>query len=103
MARASIFTLCAAFLVVGCAPEPGTRVPGPPPSPPQAGLCVAERASDAIGRRATPDLAEQVRAVSGARAVRIMEPGRAYTMEFDPERVSLVVDRRNVVTDVRCG
>jgi hypothetical protein len=32
-----------------------------------------------------------------------MEPDKAYTMEFDAQRVNLVLDRAGNVQAVRCG
>ncbi|MCQ8186612.1 I78 family peptidase inhibitor [Parvularcula maris] len=34
---------------------------------------------------------------------RIIEPGQAYTMEYDPERMNIQVDEEGTITRVYCG
>lgn len=60
-----------------------------------ASFALGERYSDRLGRRA--------RRAAGARVVRKIEPGRAYTMEFRSERLNVEVDERGRVRSVRCG
>ena len=48
-------------------------------------------------------LADEVRRRSGASDLRVMRPGMAGTMEFNPQRVNLDLDAGNRVTRVRCG
>ncbi len=44
---------------------------------------------------------EAVKAVG--RPYRILGPNAAATMDFNPERINVIVDDKNVVTVVRCG
>ena len=60
-----------------------------------AHFVLGETYSDALARRA--------RRRAGAREVRKTEPGRAYTMDFRPDRLNLDVDRRGRIQAVRCG
>jgi hypothetical protein len=39
----------------------------------------------------------------GAREVRKIEPGGAYTMDLDANRLNVEVDRAGTVTGLRCG
>jgi len=44
-----------------------------------------------------------VRERSQAKIARALKPGQAVTMEFNAQRVSLVLDSRGIVSAVRCG
>lgn len=111
------------FLATGQAvrPEPPRAVPIPVPipipgfTPPglererdwgrgrdRAGRCRADRAEFIIGRRATDSRLEQALDASRARTLRVEEPGRFYTQEFRPDRLTVSVDRRRIVVDVEC-
>jgi hypothetical protein len=48
-------------------------------------------------------LADRARRAAGAREVRKIEPGGAYTTDLDPERLNVEVDRTGIVTGLRCG
>lgn len=65
--------------------------------------CAASEVRSVIGRPYSPELAEQARRAAGAREIRKIEPGGAYTMELNPERLNVEVDRAGIVTGVRCG
>ena len=67
------------------------------------GACIPERAQFAVGQIYTQELAERARRAAQARAVRKIEPGAIYTMEFSPNRLNLETDRRHRVRAVRCG
>ena len=73
------------------------------PYPPQPMECDAERARWAIGREATAQVVEEVRAATGSRTVRVIHPGQAVTMDFSPHRVNIHVNERNAITSVTCG
>lgn len=91
--------LLASVLVAACAQPP---MPGAPAHP-RAGVCQAEAARFAVGQAISPQLAEQARAKSGARSVRVIRPGQMVTMEFDESRLNLDVDAAGKVAAVRCG
>jgi len=40
---------------------------------------------------------------AGARTARVIRPGDIVTMEFSAERLTIEVDGRNRIVDVRCG
>jgi hypothetical protein len=40
---------------------------------------------------------------AAGRPYRILKPDSAATMDFNPERINVLVDDHNVVTAVRCG
>lgn len=90
----------AAALAAGCQ----AQTPPAPTAPPQAGReCNAQPAQFAVGQAYGEALADEVRRRSGASDLRVLRPGMAATMEFNPQRVNLDLDAGNRVTRVRCG
>ena len=92
---------CVSLLAVGCTTTP--VVPGPFPPSPAPSACNAAAASWAIGERARPGVLERATLDSGARTARVIEPGEVVTMEFSPDRLTIDVDGRNRIVNVRCG
>lgn len=70
---------------------------------PSASTCQAAAARFSVGQPYTPDLAERARQAAQARAVRKIEPGGAYTMDFSPDRLNVEVDRAGIVRELNCG
>ena len=102
----------AALLLAACAQQ--ARVAAPPPAastappPPKArpapvAACNAAPAQYAVGRTQTATLVEEVRQKSGSTMARVLRPNQVVTMEFNGQRVNVVVDAGNKVTAVRCG
>lgn len=90
----------AATLATACASDP-IRTGGP--YPPREMQCDAERARWAIGREASGDVVEEVRAATQGSAVRVIRPGQAVTMDFNHARVNIHVNERNAITSITCG
>lgn len=96
---------CLAFsgtlALAACSTAPTMNTGGP--YPPLVMQCDAERARWAIGREATPEIVEEIRAATGSRDVRVIHPGQAVTMDFSTVRVNIHVNERNAITGVTCG
>jgi hypothetical protein len=56
-----------------------------------------------VGRRATPELAAELRRASGAKAVRWVRPGSMITMDYRDDRLTVRVNARNRVIAANCG
>ena len=80
-------------------PPPVAHAPYPIDGP----QCEAERAHWAIGRAATAEVVEEVRAATQSHAVRVIHPGQAVTMDYSPVRVNIHVNERNAITSITCG
>lgn len=89
----------AAAVLAGCVQPPQAA---PVASAPLGG-CQADAARFAIGYTSTDALADEVRRRSGASTVRVLRPGDVTTMEFNAERVNVVVGEDSRVSAVRCG
>jgi uncharacterized lipoprotein YajG len=94
--------LAAALLAAGCAQQQPSR-PDLNPPPSAGGACDAAPAQFAVGQAQTAPLVEEVRQRSGSYIARVLRPGQVVTMEFNAQRVNVVVDADNRVTAVRCG
>ena len=98
--------LCAALLA-GCAGLPGGQPAQPQPQwqtpGPRGGVCDAAPAQRAIGKQSTASVIEKARVDSGAAMARVLRPNQAVTLEFNHERLNLVVDGSGRITAVRCG
>ncbi len=65
--------------------------------------CAAGEARSVVGQPYSAELAERARRTAGAREVRKIEPGGAYTTDLDANRLNVEVDRAGIVTGLRCG
>ena len=70
---------------------------------PRGGVCNAAPAQGAVGQQGTPSVIEKARVASGAAMARLLHPRQVVTLEFNAERLNLVVDGKGRITAVRCG
>lgn len=80
------------------APPPQWQTPGP-----RGGVCDAAPAQRAIGQQSTASVMEKARVASGAAMARVLRPNQPVTLEFNHERLNLVIDAAGRITAVRCG
>jgi hypothetical protein len=66
-------------------------------------VCAAGEAQSVVGQPYSVELADMARRAAGAREVRKIEPGGAYTMDLSPDRLNIEVDSTGIVTGLRCG
>ena len=62
--------------------------------------CDAGKVSDAVGTRTDP---QSLGPRAGARAVRVIRPGQAVTMDYRADRLNVEIDSADTITAVRCG
>ncbi len=86
-----------ATALAGCTMVDAEPAPGPP-----KGECDATKAEAFIGRDGAA-VAEQARAAAGAKAVRVIGPNQAVTMDFRPDRLNLETDGAGRLAKARCG
>lgn len=97
-----LYALAATLSLGACATTPAPVHTGGP-YPPQDMQCDADRARWAIGREATAEVVEEVRAATRSSQVRVIAPGQAVTMDYSPVRVNIHVSDRNAITSITCG
>ena len=73
---------------------------GPPPS---AATCSNEVLAQFTGQPAGEELGQRIMRASGARTLRWVPKGGVVTMEFNPERVTILLDGSNRVERASCG
>lgn len=98
----SLLVIAAALSLAACATATDPMRTGGP-YPPQEVQCDADRARWAIGREATEQVVEEVRAATMSRSVRVIHPGQVVTMDYRDDRVNLHVNERNAITSITCG
>jgi Peptidase inhibitor I78 family len=81
----------------------GSAAAQPSPSAEPSAGCRVAAAHFVLGETYSDTLARRARRGAGAREVRKIEPGRAYTMDFRADRLNLEVDGRGRIRAVRCG
>ena len=65
--------------------------------------CRNEALSQFTGQPATQELGERMLRASGARTIRWVPQGGVVTMEFSPERITVLLDSSNRVERASCG
>lgn len=66
-------------------------------------ICNAAAAGTLLGLKAEEENVERARHSAGAKTVRVLAPGTAATMDFNPARLNVVTDDAGTVTELRCG
>ena len=100
--------LTAAALLAGCAAPVGQRATGvaepqwQTPGP-RGGVCNAAPAQAFIGQAGTATVTEKARVASGAAMARVLRPHQPATLEFNPERLNLLVDDKGRITAAACN
>ena len=74
-----------------------------PTSSPEGALCTADRLNRFKGEVATEEVGREIQRESGARIFRWLPKGTIVTMEYNADRVNVVLDERNRVEAARCG
>ena len=75
-------------------------------SPTPEGLtvtCNVDPAKAFKGQKATDNLAEQARAAAGAASVRVIRPNQPVTMDYRGDRLNVITDDADMITEVNCG
>jgi hypothetical protein len=66
-------------------------------------ICDANQAQALVGRPGTREIAVEAQRLSGAGAVRWLQPGQLVTMEYRADRLNIEVDAQNRIVAIRCG
>ena len=89
----------AAFPISACMATPS----GQPGTGEPVGSCRNDGLSQFVGQPASQDLGARMLAESGARTIRWVPKGAIITMEFSPDRLTIMLDGSNRVEAARCG
>jgi len=89
----------AAFPISACMATPS----GQPGTGEPVGSCRNDGLGQFVGQPASQDLGARMLAESGARTIRWVPKGAIITMEFSPDRLTIMLDGSNRVEAARCG
>ena len=90
------------FVLAGCTAtyeEPQTPIPVAGGD----GTCSAAAAQTLIGQKATAETGAQALSLTGAQTLRWGPPGAMFTMDYRPDRVTVMYDEAMLITQVKCG
>lgn len=79
------------------------QAPLPPKASEGTGMCSNTGLEAFVGQARSEELGARLLAQSGARAIRWVEDGTMVTMEFSPERLTVMLDAQNRILSARCG
>ncbi|ANN69574.1 I78 family peptidase inhibitor [Bordetella bronchialis] len=65
--------------------------------------CDAQPVQKMIGTKLTSSVEAQIRQASSSSKTRVLKPGEVMTMEYDPQRINLILDEQGALTALRCG
>ena len=86
----------------GCTTAVADDGPLPPPMGGESG-CDAAAANGLVGQAATAELGAEALRLTGARAIRWIQPGQAVTMDYRADRLNIKLDAQNRVEGITCG
>lgn len=95
---------CTPMPAVDNAATPVEETATPPEgTTPDMMVCDAAAVQDLVGRPFTEAVGKDALARSKSKAMRLIRPGMAVTMDFRNDRLNVDVDDKNVITAIRCG
>lgn len=92
-----------ALLLCACQREPVPGVSSGAGAGATLSCAVTPEVQALLGKAATPALVAEAQRLSGARAVRRVEPNSAVTMDYRVDRLNVHVDAQGSVERVDCG
>jgi len=67
------------------------------------GLCNAEKATHVVGKHISQEQEQEALRSSGARTLRVINPGQAITRDYRADRLNLQLNDHNTVVKAYCG
>jgi hypothetical protein len=68
-----------------------------------ASTCDADPVQSLLGKQPTSALVEGARSRSHSSTARVLKPDQPVTMEYDPSRLNLIVNEKNILSSIHCG
>jgi len=93
------------FLLAGCstAPKPDDAPRPPDVKPVPEDACGAQTVGSLVGTILNDTVQARIADRSRAADIRVMEPGKSYTMDHREERLNVKVNDQRMITDIFCG
>jgi hypothetical protein len=85
-------------LLAGCSSQPASQSTAE-----ISGDCNVDNLSGVLGQSASAELIEQVQQQANAKTLRVLAPGDAATMDYNPQRLNIDIDESEVIIRLTCG
>jgi len=97
-----LLAVTALTVITGCARP---VAPQPEPQPPVGASvdCDASGVQSYIGRSWRVTLNDELLRASHSQVIRVMWPGEPATLELNPVRLNVLLDRQNTIQQLYCG
>lgn len=108
----SLITLASLVALAGCAGGSGQQAASPAATPVSGssttvanvgGECNSQGLSSLVGQAYSDSVAQRARQQSGAGILRVVQPGEVMTLEYNPQRLTIVVADDATIWSARCG
>ncbi|WP_422909967.1 I78 family peptidase inhibitor [Pseudomonas sp. MAC6] len=96
--RHALTSLSLLALLAGCSSQPPAQQAAE-----ISGDCDVEQVHGALGQTASSELIEQVQQQANAKTLRVLAPGDAATMDYNPQRLNIDIDESEVIIRLTCG
>lgn len=96
--RHALTSLSLLALLAGCSSQPPAQQAAE-----ISGDCDVEQVHGALGQTASAELIEQVQQQANAKTLRVLAPGDAATMDYNPQRLNIDIDESEVIIRLTCG
>lgn len=97
-ALTSLSLLALLALLAGCSSQPPAQQAAE-----ISGDCDVEQVHGVLGQTASSELIEQVLQQANAKTLRVLAPGDAATMDYNPQRLNIDIDESEVIIRLTCG
>jgi hypothetical protein len=96
--RHHLASLSLLALLAGCSSSQPAQ-----PAAEITGNCTVDNLQGVLGQHASADLIEQVQQQANAKTLRVLAPGDAATMDYNPQRLNIDIDESEVIIRLSCG
>jgi ABC-type uncharacterized transport system auxiliary subunit len=96
--RHSLTSLSLLALLAGCNSQPPAKQAAE-----ISGDCDVEQVHGVLGQTVSAKLVQQVQQQANAKNVRVLAPGDAATMDYNPQRLNIDIDESEVIIRLSCG
>lgn len=95
--RHSLVSLSLLALLTACSSQPT------PPATEVSGDCSTEHVQGVLGQHASAERIEQLQQQTHAKTLRVLAPGDAVTLDYNPQRLNIDIDESEVIIRLSCG
>lgn len=85
-------------LLAGCSSQPASQSTAE-----ISGDCNVDNLSGVLGQIASAERIEQTQQQANAKFLRVLAPGDAATLDYNPQRLNIHIDESETITRLTCG